>query len=382
MKKILFWVIAAGLLGWGTVYAFSGVTKKQNFVTQSITRGSITDSVTASGIIKPISNIQVGTQVSGTILRLYVDYNSEVKQGDLLAQIDPALFESDVEKSKANLEVTKAQLLVSTASRDFFKKNLDRIKTLNKNKYSSDKELDQAQKDYDTAVANVILNQAQVQQAKAALDYFTTQLNYTRIVSPVNGMIVSRAVEEGQTVAASFNTPTLFVVAEDLTKMKIEASVVEADISKIQEGQEVNFNVDSFPEDTFKGIVTQVRNEAINNANVVTYVVIIEIDNSDLKFKPGMTANVEIITEKKDDVFVVPSKALRFSLDGGKTRYRDRGIWILENGKPRRITVKTGIYNDDRTEILEGDLKEGQQIIIELARDNKTTSRPVIRMPR
>ena len=330
-----------------------------------------------TGTITPISNIDVGTQVSGRIQEIFVDYNSQVQKGQLLALIDPSSFESNVAKEKANLEVAKAQVLVAKASRDYYKKHLERITKLNKQSYSADKELDEAQKDYDTSVAQMALYQAQVEQAQAALDYNLIQLGYTKIISPVDGMIVSKNIEAGQTVAASFETPTLFNVAEALTKMKIEASVVEADIAKVKEGQTVEFSVDSYPDEIFTGTVTQVRNEAVTNSNVVTYEVIIEVDNSDLKFKPGMTANVEIITASKNDILVSPNKALRFSIDNGETRYKDKGLWILDNGQPRRLAVMTGIYDDDSTEVSGPELQEGMEVIVERS---ETAKKPAVRM--
>lgn len=354
----------------------------QEFVTAKIKKGNISEIVTASGIINPISQIDVGTQVSGRLLDIFVDYNSEVKKGQLLALIDPALFQSNVTKETANLEVAKAQVLVAKASKDYYKKQLTRIEKLNKQSYSADKDLDEAQKNHDTAVAQQALYEAQVAQAQAALDYNNIQLEYTRIVSPVDGIIVSKNVEIGQTVAASFETPTLFNVAEDLTKMKIQAAVVEADIAKVKEGQKVEFGVDSFPDEIFEGIVTQVRNQAITTSNVVTYDVIIEIDNSQLKFKPGMTANVDIITADKKDVLLAPNKALRFSMDDGQVRYKQKGIWVSNGSNQERIDISTGVYDDENTEIFSEKLKEGMDIIVEKNNSNKNSQNMMMRMPR
>ena len=214
-----------------------------------------------------------------------------------------------------------------------------------------------------------------------------TELRYTKIISPVDGIVVSKAVEVGQTVAASFQTPTLFNVAEDLTKMQIEASVVEADIAKVKEGQVVEFSVDSFPDEIFYGIVTQVRNEAITTSNVVTYEVIIEIDNRDLRLKPGMTANVEVITAQKENVLLVPNKALRFTYDDGgsavKKRYKDRGLWILEDGKPVRLSILTGVYDDEFTEVSGAELKEGEEVILEEKNSAAAKAKAMrMRMPR
>ncbi len=365
IKKIVI-IAAIGAIAW---YGFSFYKKdntKDSFVTHKLSRGNITEMVSASGTINPISSIDVGTQVSGRIQKIYVDYNSIVKKDQLLAEIDPSSFESNVAREKANLDVAKAQVMSAKAARDYYKKHLARISKLNKQNYSADKELDEAQRDYDTAVANVALHEAQVEQAQAALDYNKIQLGYTKIISPVDGIIVSKSVEEGQTVAASFETPTLFNVAEDLTKMQIEATVVEADISKVKEGQKVLFNVDSFPNETFEGIVTQVRNEAVTTSNVVTYEVVISVNNLEHKFKPGMTANVEIITANEKDILVVPNKALRFSM-GDDIRYQQKGVWILRDGKPQRINVVAGVYDDNNTQITSNELQEGTEIIVEKA---------------
>ena len=342
--------------------------KVGSYITHKLAKGDIVEKITASGTINPISTINIGTQVSGTISEIYVDYNSKVTKNQLLAQIDPALFEATVGQRRAALSVAKAEVQVAENEVDYAKKNLDRIKKLNASRYSADKDLDLAEKEYNNAVAQLALKKAQVEQNQAALDSAETELRYTKIISPVDGIVVSKEVEVGQTVAASFQTPTLFNVAEDLTKMQIEASVVEADIAKVHNGQEVEFSVDSFPDEVFIGKVTQVRNEAINTSNVVTYEVIIEVDNKDLKLKPGMTANVEIITANKKDVFLVPNKSLRFYItdeNGDTKRYKDKGIWVLDGNTPERIVIKTGVADDDFTEISADGLTEGMKVILE-----------------
>lgn len=358
---------------------------KDVYVTKKAERGEIIEKVTASGVINPISTVNIGTQVSGTISEIYVDYNSKVEKNQQLAQIDPALFEATVAQRKAALDIAKAQVEVVKNDIVYYKKHLDRIKKLNKSQYSADKELESAQRDYDNAVSQLALNEAQVMQAQASLLAAEIDLRYTKIISPVDGIVVSKEVEVGQTVAASFQTPTLFNVAEDLTKMQIEASVVEADIAKVKEGQTVEFSVDSFPDETFLGVVTQVRNEAITTSNVVTYEVIIEIDNKDLRLKPGMTANVEVITAKNENALLVPNKAMRFYItdENGETkRYKDKGVWVIKNGKPVRISVKAGVSDDDNTEITEGDLKEGDAVIIESKNTEAQARAMRMRMPR
>ncbi len=317
--------------------------------------------------------------MSGRIEKIYVDYNSIVKKGTLLAEIDPDLFATNVAQEQANLEVANARIMSAKADIVYYKKHLNRITELNKSSYTSEAELDEAKRNYDNSLANLSLYEAQANQAKAALDYNKIQLAYTKIVSPVNGIIVSKNIEEGQTVAASFETPTLFNVAEDLTKMQIEASVVEADIAKVKDGQNVRFMVDSFPNQTFYGIVTQVRNQAIVTSNVVTYEVVVSIDNAELMFKPGMTANIEIITADEKDVLTIDNKALRFSLGGSKARYQNQGIWILDNNKPKRINIKTGLYDDEKTQIISEEIDKNTIVIIEESK-TKNMSKPQMSM--
>ena len=361
--------------------------KKENdvYVTQKIEQGEIVQKITASGIINPISTVNIGTQVSGTIAEIFVDYNTPVKQGQLLAQIDPSLFEATVAQRKASLDIAKAEVSVVENDIVYYQKHLNRIKKLNKSQYSTDKELETAQRDYDNAVVQKALKQAQVSQAEAALSQAEIDLRYTKIISPVDGIVVSKEVEVGQTVAASFQTPTLFNVAEDLTKMQIEASVVEADIAKVKEGQTVEFSVDSFPDEIFYGIVTQVRNNPITTSNVVTYEVIIEIDNRELKIKPGMTANVEIITAQKNNILLVPNKALRFYVTDEKgevKRYKDKGVWVLKNNVPERVVITTGVTDDDFTEVSGKNIRAGMEVIVESDNENAKTQQMRMRMPR
>ena len=343
--------------------------------------GKISQSVTASGVINPLSTVTIGTQVSGTIKEIYVDFNSEVKQNQLLALIDPDVFEANVAQRQAALEIAEAQLNIQENDIIYYKKTLDRILKLKNAKYSTEKELESAQRNYDNAVAQLKLQKAQVKQAKASLDSAQTELRYTKITSPVDGIVISKSVEVGQTVAASFSTPELFSVAEDLTKMEIEASVVEADVAKVAVGQDVFFNVDSYPDKTFKGIVKQVRNQAVTTSNVVTYSVIIEIDNSNLLLKPGMTANVEIITAHKDNALIVPNAALRFYLDENQ-RYKEKGVWTLNNDTPERIVITEGISDDNNTEIISDKLKVGDKIIVSKQLNDKDKRATRLRMPR
>lgn len=386
MKKFTKILLAGAVLAGAGLYYVSGEEAVNGYVTQKIERGDITEKITATGTINPISTVNIGTQVSGSIAEIFVDYNSEVKKGQLLAQIDPALFEATVAQRKAALNVAKAQVDVQENEIVYYKKHLDRIKKLNTSKYSTDADLESAERDYNNAIVQLELRKAEVAQAEAALQSAEIDLKYSRIVSPVDGIVVSKEVEVGQTVAASFQTPTLFNVAEDLTKMQIETSVVEADIAKVKEGQTVEFSVDSYPDETFYGIVTQVRNEAITTSNVVTYEVIIEIDNKDLKLKPGMTANVEIITAEKKGVMLVPNKALRFYIEdesGSTKRYKDKGLWVLRNGHPVRIPILSGVSDEENTEVVSDELAGGEEVILSKQSEEEAKASAMrMRMPR
>lgn len=353
------------------------------YKTQKIENGDIMESITASGTINPLSTVSVGSQASGRIAEIYVDYNSVVKKGQLLALIDQENAKATVQQREAALEIAKAQVAVEENNIKYYKKALNRISKLNAAKYSTEKDLEAAERDYDNSVAQLALEQAQVKQAQASLNSAQTELSYTEIKAPVDGIVISKSVEVGQTVAASFETPEIFSVAEDLTKMQIEASVVEADIAKVKEGQKVRFTVDSYSDDYFYGTVTQVRNEATTTSNVVTYTVVIGIDNTDMKLKPGMTANVEIITAEEKGVMLVPNQALRFYIDDSDNakRYKDRGVWIMKNGKPERVTVKIGVSDEDNTQILESSLKIGDEVIVSKELSAADTQKMRLRMP-
>lgn len=384
MKKYLIYIIALLVIVGISYKLLNRSTGGTVYKTQKIENGDIMESITASGTINPLSTVSVGSQASGRIAEIYVDYNSVVKKGQLLALIDQENAKATVQQREAALEIAKAQVAVEENNIKYYKKALNRISKLNASKYSTEKDLEAAERDYDNSVAQLALEQAQVKQAQASLDSAKTELSYTEIKAPVDGIVISKAVEVGQTVAASFETPEIFSVAEDLTKMQIEASVVEADIAKVKEGQKVRFTVDSYADDYFYGVVTQVRNEATTTSNVVTYTVVIGIDNSDMKLKPGMTANVEIITAEEKGVMLVPNQALRFYIDDSDNakRYKDRGVWLMKNGKPERVTVKIGVSDDDNTQILESSLKIGDAVIIGKELSAADTQKMRLRMPR
>lgn len=370
-KKVLVGIGIIVLIGLCVVYALTGRNGTVQFKTAHITKGDLRATVTATGTVNPVVTVNVGTQVSGTIKHIYSDYNSIVKKGQVIAEIDPATFQAQVDQARANLLVARANVLKVKATL------LDSKRTLERNRQLVSKELI-ARSDFDTSEANWQSNDAQVKaaeaqvvQAQASLDFAETNLRYTKILSPVDGIVVSRSVDVGQTVAASFQTPTLFYIAQDLTKMQIDTSVDEADIGRIKMGQEVDFNVDAYPDILFKGRVSQVRIAPVTVQNVVTYDVVVQVDNKELRLKPGMTANVSIITAAREGVLKLPNAALRFKPSDKETGRassppkRGQVVWVLEEGKPKRASVSTGISDGTFTEVTGGDLKNGQEVIIE-----------------
>jgi HlyD family secretion protein len=368
MKKIV--IVGAGviIMAIAAYFFLRGNNKEPQFRTEKVVKGDIVMAVTATGTVNPVTTVLVGTQVSGTIKEIFVDYNSPVRKGQLIARIDPASFEAQVEQAKANLLSAQANLEKAAATRIDTNRTMDRNKELFSKNLIAKSELDTSETNYETSKAQENAAKSQVAQTKAALRLVDTNLQYTRIVSPVDGVVISRNVDVGQTVAASFQTPTLFTIAQDLTKMQIDTSVDESDIGNIKVGQDVEFIVDAYPDSTFKGRVWQVRNAPITVQNVVTYDVVIKVDNPELKLKPGMTANVSIIISTKKDVLKIPNAALRFRLSekGAQTpEKKGPGVWILETGKPGRIHVTAGISDGSYTELLSGDIREGQELIVE-----------------
>lgn len=427
------------LLAGGTflVYRSWSGSKRLHYRTVRIERGLITSTTSATGTLNAVVTVQVGSQLTGMVKDLYADFNARVKRGQLIARIDPATFEARLQQAKADLEnaranvmnqraavaKTEAQMANARAALEAAKANLVRAEVgvrdarikyesravLFKEGGISQEEYDSAQANYDSAVAGLEAAQAQrqaaealirsaeaelqvakaqlvaaeaaVEQKKAAVIQAQVDLDHTYIRAPVDGVVISRNVDVGQTVAASLQAPTLFVIAQDLTRMQVNASVSEADVSKVQVGQEATFTVDAFPGQTFTGMVFQIRKAPVIQQNVVTYDVIIRVDNPDLKLLPGMTANVSMLVAKRENVLKLPLAALRFrpedgggrpgrGLQAGEASSPKRGeqdetrVWILAEGRLRPIPVKLGISDGNFIEILGGDLKEGQGVIV------------------
>ena len=322
--------------------------QKTSFSTAKVEKGNIQTSITATGTIEPVTSVTVGTQVSGIVSKLYVDYNSVVKKGQIIAELDKTNLISELNTAKANQSSAQSTL-------NYEQSNYQRYKTLYDKGLVSADEFESARLSYLKAKDQVTTASQNVQKAQ-------TNLGYATITSPIDGVVLSKAVEEGQTVAASFNTPELFTIAQDLTDMRVIADIDEADIGGVKEGLRVSFTVDAFPDDHFEGKVTQVRQQATTESNVVTYEVVISAPNNDLKLKPGLTANVTIFTMEKNDVLVVPAKALRFTINEALIAKDqkiedcpgDHKLWTLEGNTFKAHAVETGTSNGMLTEIVSG----------------------------
>lgn len=354
---------------------------KAKYNVKPLAKDTIIQYVEASGTIKPINTITVGTQVSGTVSKIYVDYNSVVKKGDLLAELDPSLFEANVEQATAKLNNAKASYAKASSTLNYKKNNYHRYKNLFEKNYVSKDDVELAQANYLQAKAELDAAKAEVSAASATLDNNLTNLRYSKIVSPVDGTVISRAVDVGQTVAASFSTPTLFEVAKDLTQMQIETSVSEADIGKIKVGQKAQYTLDGYQDKIFSGEVVQIRLASTTTNNVVTYTVIISVDNSEGFAIPGMSANVSIIVGEVKDVFCVNNQALKFSPDTNTQKFEKQGIWILDKGIPKRIEIELGLSDDNKTQVISDKLKLGDKVIVSSTSKNKKSSNDMKRPP-
>ena len=357
---------AAGYALWGR----GGDAGNEGWVTEVIDRGAVTATVLATGTVNPVTTVQVGTYVSGPITAIFADFNSPVRKGQLVAKIDPAPFAVKVQRAEANLLSARAQVTRARADRKLKRRMLERMRELRGGELVAQSDLDTAESENDQAVAQVAIGEAAIQQAEAELAEAKINLGYTDITSPVDGVVVSRNVDVGQTVAASFQTPTLFDIAQDLTKMQVSASVSESDIGTVREGQQAVFSVDAFPDREFAGTVVQVRNAPVVVLNVVTYDVVIAVDNSSLELKPGMTATVSVTTARRDGVLRVPVRALRFNPEAGTTpapRARAGGsaVWrVKPGGGIERIERQLGLRDDVHAEVLGGGLEAGDEVIL------------------
>jgi HlyD family secretion protein len=363
-KHVLLIVIAVSAItaSLAAYYRSGGDADQPGFVTAAATRGDVVDSVEATGTLEAVTTVQVGTQVSGTIKALYADYNSRVRQGQVVAELEPSLFQTQVDQAaatvvrlqadaeRARVEVEDSALKARRAEELWDKQLIPRT------------DLETAQATARQAEASLKSAQAQVAQARASLSQAQVNLGHTIIRAPIDGIVISRSVDVGQTVAASMSAPTLFVIARDLSQMRVNARIDEADIGRVAPGQHVTFKVDAYPGDTFSGSVSQVRLEPITEQNVVSYVTIIDVPNPGQKLKPGMTANVSVEIARADDVLRVPSAALRFRAGRNGSR-----VWIVgANGEPQPVAVQTGISDGAMTAV-EGNIPANAAVIVNAA---------------
>lgn len=355
-KIILTILIVCIVIGVIWTCSGSGSKYKVTYESETVQKRNISSSVTATGTVEPVTKVEVGTQVSGIVSKLYADYNSNVKKGEIVAELDKTNLLNELASAKSNLASSKSEY-------EYQLKNYTRMKTLHEKQLISDNDYESALLSYEKAKNTYETNKNEVSKAQ-------TNLGYATITSPIDGIVLSREVEEGQTVNAGMETPTLYIIARDLTDMRVIANVDEADIGGVKEGQRVSFTVDAYPNDTFEGKVTQVRQEATEESNVVTYEVVISAPNPDLKLKPGLTANVTIFTLERDNVLSVSAKALRFTPSESLVGPEDEiincegahKVWTREGKTFKAHAVELGISNGSLTEILNG-ITEGTQII-------------------
>ena len=403
--KRIFALVAAILVLAGTGYGFwrwGSRPKESAYVTMPVQRGNVTQVVSSTGTLQAVITVLVGSQISGTIDKLFADFNTKVKAGEVVAQLNQDKFKAAVDQARANLLAAESNLAKAKVSVVDAQRTLERNRELRKRDLMPQSELDAAQTAYDAALAQVEVNKAQSAQAQAGLNQSTVDLNNTVIRSPVDGIVISRNVDVGQTVAASLQAPTLFTIANDLAKMEVHTNVDEADVGNVTEGQEVSFTVDAFPARRFKGRVHQVRNAPTVVQNVVTYDAVVRIDNKELLLKPGMTANVQFLVNRRENVLTIPNMAIRFkppeqkdeaqellrreqtraapTIGARKTSRSPGGggggggrggrritLYVLSAGKAEPVEVQLGITDGSKTEVRDGELKENDPVIIGLA---------------
>jgi HlyD family secretion protein len=401
MKKLMVWIVVLAALGGGGYAGWYYGLRSPEAATQyrlsRVERGDLRVTVNATGTVQPFLLVQVGTQVTGTIQKLMVDFNSRVKADEVVAQIDPAPYQTRLEQDKANLARAEADVGRVKANLVQAEKELARSRELQKRELISASDLDAAVATYDSLLAQVKVAEASVAQARAAMENSNVNLRYTTIKSPIDGIVISRNVDVGQTVAASLSAPTIYVIADEMKRVQIQASVAEADIGRIKVDQGVTFNVDAYRTDRFKGKVSQIRMSPTTVQNVVTYTVMIDADNPDRKLLPGMTATVTFEIGHYPDVVRVPNSALRFTppseaavaagpaagtgagggggggRGGGRPDRGERGerssqgrVWINGPSGPAAVPITTGATDGAWTQVVQGDLKEGQEVIVGL----------------
>jgi len=366
------------------VYSLRKEKQQEKYETAVIDRGDIIEKITATGTINPVNSVKVGSQVSGRIIKIKADYNAQVKKGQVVAQLETDIYQSKVEQADANYKMSQAQTREAKAALLDTESNLRRAKKLRRDNVLSERDLEIAETKYDSSKASYGAALAREEQSKALLNTAQLDLQHTTIYSPVDGIVISRNCDVGQTVVATFQTPDLFLIAEDLTKMRVDAYVDEADIGKARVGQEVEFTVDAYPDKIFRGTISQVRFAPKELQNVVSYATLIEVPNPELMLRPGMTASISIVAEQKKNILRVANAALRFKPDpedkelaknketaGAEAAEENDAmkglhrVWVLDaDGRVGTKKIKTGIYDTRYAEITGGDAGEGQKVII------------------
>jgi HlyD family secretion protein len=376
MRRRTAWIAGIVLLAGAAAVITTGSARRSTggprYETVKVDRGRIVSRVTASGTLSALVTVQIGSQISGRIQALYADFNSPVRHGQVLAKIDPQLLQAEVERARANLTAAEGNVARVRAQAVDARRQLERARALSREERLI------AQADLETADANAQAAEAQVQamqgaveQARAALNQAEVNLGYTTITSTIDGIVISRNVDVGQTVAASLQAPTLFTIAQDLRKMQVDTNVAEADVGKLRPGMPATFTVDAYPGETFKGVIRQIRNAPQTLQNVVTYDAVIDLENPDLKLRPGMTANVTFIHAEKGNALRVPSAAFRFrpqaeiAVTAPRPEADRRTLWVLRDGRPRPVVVRTGVSDGSFTDVIEGELREGDALITE-----------------
>jgi HlyD family secretion protein len=381
----------------GAYYFFAGTGPSYSYTTQPAKRGDLSVIVTATGSVQPTDQVDISSELSGTVRKVNVGYNSGVKAGDVLAELDTNKQEADVQSARAQLASARANVLKADAEAAAAKTTLDRLTGLVSNRISSQQELDAARYAYDAALATKEINEASVLSAEANLRLAEVNLSKLKIVSPIDGIVLTRDVDPGQTVASSLNAPVLFTIAGDLRRMELQVAVDEADVGQVQESQEATFSVDAYPDRSFPASIETVRFASETVANVVTYKAILTVDNADLLLRPGMTATADIVVEEVSDALLVPNAALRFSPPSATPRGRGnfltrlfspprprgnrrgngeaeaggRSVWVLRNGLPQRVQVETGPTDGQFTVLRSGELEEGDLLVTDaVARAN------------
>ena len=398
------WAAVGALLVVGTGAALYWTLRRPaplQYVTAPVARGSVSVGLTATGTVNPVTVVEVGTYVSGPIVKWYCDYNSHVTVGQLCAQIDPRPFQMVADQARANLAVANAQLVKDRANLAYAKTTYERDSGLLQRGIVSQATVDNDKSTYDQATAQITYDESSIQERTAELNAAGVNLGYSKIISPVDGIVVSRNIEVGQTVAASFQTPILFLIATDLTKMQVDTNVSESDIGGVKVGDRATFSVQTFPGHQFQGKVRQVRQAPVTVQNVVTYDVVVDVDNRDGALKPGMTATTRIVKAERDDVVTVPKQALRYLPEGGgrsgpgaranrppgaagkggDSGHRGR-VWVLRDGTPTAVPVTIGLDDGTSAEITAGEIKEGGHVIVAEASTQAGAGRQQQQAPR